>query len=206
MESSFKWAKLKPVVVASREPAAELEFQVGEEPRKKVGVVPPKWTQSLVTTLAAIEKTGSRVIGIASDRSDADVATIVEGLLDTYRNFGRRANRVDADELVASMQSTGPEGDIDVLRQKFEATYRQAIINHDLVLVNLPPAVAANGQPAPGFMAGGSACDVIFLVCLTSAMTRFEVKRVVDYCRLGNVKLGGLLLNDRKLPLSSLLG
>jgi hypothetical protein len=37
-------------------------------------------------------------------------------------------------------------------------------------------------------------------------MTRVEVKRAVDYCRLGNVKLGGVLLNDRKLPFSRLLG
>lgn len=208
MGAVFKWAEPKTAEIALREITTGVPFQPSQELMPSPIQIPPGWSRPLLSTLAALDKTGARVIGVASDRPNAGVTTIARGLSDAYRSFGRRSQILDADEFMLGLQAATPDADIGVheLKEKFEAAYLKAAASHDSVLVDLPPAIDPTGRPTPCFIAGGSACDVVLLVCLTSVMTRAEVKRLVDNCHLSNVKVGAVLLNDRRLPLSRLLG
>jgi Mrp family chromosome partitioning ATPase len=188
--------------------ASGIPIQPSQEPMPPSSEIPPRWSKPLLSTLAALDKTGARVIGVASDRPNAGVSTITRRLSDTYLSFGRRTQLIDAVELVQVLEGDDPSAEIcgEELKRQFEAAYSQAAATHDYVLVDLPPAIDPHGKPTPGFMSGGSACDVVLLVCLTAVMTRAEVTRLVDNCRISNVKIGAVILNDRNLPLSSMLG
>lgn len=208
MGAVFKWAKPRSAEIALHEIANGIPFQPSQELMPSQIEIPPRWSRPMLSTMAALDKSEARVIGVVADRTNAGVTTIARGLRDTYRSFGRRAHLIDADEFMLGLQAARPNADIgfEELKEQFETAYGQAAASHDYVLVDLPPAVGQGGSPTPCFMAGASACDVVLLVCLTAVMTRAEVTRLVDNCRLSNVKVGAVLLNDRKLLLSSLLG
>ena len=58
---------------------------------------------------------------------------------------------------------------------------------------------------SPTFLAAGTACEQVYLVCLTGVVTAAELRECVVLCKIGGVRLGGLVLNDLKQVSANLL-
>lgn len=74
------------------------------------------------------------------------------------------------------------------------------------VILDLPPVLQKSGSPDPKIAAGGLLCDLVFLVCLSGETDQKELQACIETSRIVGLKMGGLILNDRCLPGSRLLG
>lgn len=74
------------------------------------------------------------------------------------------------------------------------------------VILDLPPILQTSGSPDPKIAAGGLLCDLVFLVCLSGETDQKELQACIETSRIVGMKMGGIILNDRCLPGSRLLG
>lgn len=96
-----------------------------------------------------------------------------------------------------SPAQSGGKGLRDLLRSAADEGYA--------VIVDLPPVLGGEQGALASFAERGGACDIVVLVCMSGEMTQKELKRCVTTCEVAGVKLGGLILNDWKLPAAALL-
>jgi Mrp family chromosome partitioning ATPase len=93
------------------------------------------------------------------------------------------------------------EKDTAVYRRIFEA----GLGDYDVIIADLPPVVARATRTPAEILAPLAACDSVYLVCLTGETQRASIARCIDMCTIGAVKLSGVILNDWKMPVSSML-
>jgi Mrp family chromosome partitioning ATPase len=74
------------------------------------------------------------------------------------------------------------------------------------VILDLPPVLQKSGSPDPKIAAGGLLCDLVYLVCLSGETDQKELQACIETSRIVGMKMGGIILNDRCLPGSRLLG
>lgn len=182
--------------------------------------------------LAFAEAAGHRIIGISSDRRGAGVSLVAGELARGYGDLGRQSHLVDASRLVMaptppqaansttldldSHVRTDPNGyrtislsdlpgssefDATRLRTRFESWSAHP----GVVVVDLPPIGVHDGIANSTMIKVGSICDVVFLVCLTGIVKSSEFCQCLMQCRAGQLKLGGIILNDWKMTGSKLL-
>jgi Mrp family chromosome partitioning ATPase len=184
--------------------------------------------------VAAAEALSARIIGITGSGEGRGQAIVAHELACLTAQFGRRTLLIAADanenpklnvksssipvdlpgtvETVKAGSATylrlslakvaGPSFDPAVVR----AGVIGALENFDRVIVELPPAVQTDGPPNPVFLSAGGACDAVYLVCRTGAMTEGALTECLDNCRIGKLRLAGLLLDDTDVHANKLLG
>lgn len=186
----------------------------------------------LTRLIASANAYPARIVGITGEKSGVGASATARQLAAAYARFGRKVLFVDASgvdvlpsdeersseaglslvehsthlrggmsyvdlaELAPEARRTGA-GLRDMLSAAADASYA--------VVVDLPPVLDPDDGALAAFSARGSACDLVFLVCLSGEMTHKSLTRCVDTCEVAGVKLGGLILNDWKLPMGSLL-
>lgn len=181
---------------------------------------------SLTSVLVAAEAQSARIIGITSERAGSGVSLAAEGLAKAYANFGRRTLLLEVEHAPSSPEGAAPTSAVKNRRASgrtsldvasvaslsmetdphvYRRIYDSAGQDYKVIIVDLPP-VAASTTRSPGeLLAPVAACDLVFLVGLTGEADRDSVGACVEMCRIGGVKLGGLILNDWKMPASRLL-
>jgi Mrp family chromosome partitioning ATPase len=189
------------------------------------------WTKSLVRAIAFTESRPARVIGITGISRGVGASLIAQGLAQTYSEFDRRVLFVNAstanlsetvsatvenvpDLAALSTNISGKYYNVDlsdpriVLPQSaefFRYTFELALNHFHAIVVDLANAAGPTGRPTPGFLAVGPSCNALFLVCMTGRTTRSEVQQCLASCRISGANVEGILLNDYRLPASTLL-
>lgn len=189
----------------------------------------------LTHVIALANAHAARVVGIAAGWSGVGTTATSYQLATAYARFGKKVLVVDASECdgarpddkkreeqggtgerslverstetrpgiryvavgTASSAQSGVKGLRDHLRSAADEGYA--------VIVDLPPVLGGEPGALASFAERGGACDIVMLVCMSGEMTQKELKRCVTTCEVAGVKLGGLILNDWKLPAASLL-
>lgn len=181
---------------------------------------------SLTSVLVAAEAQSARVVGITSERTGSGVSLAAEGLAKAYANFGRRTLLLEVEHSPSSPEGAAPASAVKNRRASGRASldvasvaslsmetdplvyrriYESAGQDYKIIIVDLPPVAANSGRSPAELLAPVAACDLVFLVGLTGEADRDSVGACVEMCRIGGVKLGGLILNDWKMPASKLL-
>jgi Mrp family chromosome partitioning ATPase len=193
----------------------------------------PASAARLAKVISLADSQSARIIGLTGARGGVGVSTVARQLAAALGDFGRQTLLVDASRCNFSYaeEPRKPEPEIDLLALASEIGSEVGFIDlaHDpawmaktfgalrgsfekatrkgktMVVVDLPPVVLASGHPSPALATAGAACDLVFLVCLSGRTKRRELTSSVDTCGIAGVKLGGLILNDWRLPASGLL-
>jgi hypothetical protein len=188
--------------------------------------------REMTKVVSAANDAGARIIGIAGLGTAGGAKLVARSLAGAFSLYGRRALIVEAAGLrpsgigaepalhaavelahtleTARSQSTAVDlseiegaGELkgDELREAFAA-----LVAADVTLViDLPSVFGPQGDPNPALPAIGSACDLVFLVCETAQVDRQHLLDTTAFCRFAGINLAGIVLDDRKLLLSSLL-
>lgn len=168
----------------------------------------PDWSRALTSTLAFVERRGDRILGLVSAAPGGGASLIGHELAAACRSFGRRPFLFDP--MTAARQAGPADGDglpdmVSGLQAEFRSIIDEIVANHDLVIVDLPPLSEGGRQRRSVFIAAGGICDLVLLVCETGTMSRADLKRCLDVAKVCGVEPVGIVLNDRKLPMSRLL-
>jgi Mrp family chromosome partitioning ATPase len=184
--------------------------------------------------IAAAEALSARVIGITGSGDGRGQAHVAHELASLTAQFGRRTLLIAADanenpklnvksanipvDLPGTVETVkaGPATYLRLSLAKVAGpTFDPAVVRSgmigaldafDRVIVELPPAVQPDGPPNPVFLSAGAACDAVFLVCRTGALTEGALTECLDNCRIGKLRLAGLLLDDTDVYANQLLG
>jgi Mrp family chromosome partitioning ATPase len=190
------------------------------------------WARSVTKLLGFAEKSGARIVGVTGQTSGVGTSLLSNELAHTYTEFGKPTLLVNASRLEIDRSTVSENRDLpfDLLgmahrsntglsaidladfsnelpsgraafKKMFEAVSAQGIT----VVVDLAPVSLAPGAGVPAFMVTGAACEMVFLVCLSGAVTKAELADCHEICKINGVKLGGIVPNDWLLPASSLL-
>ena len=159
----------------------------------------------------------ARVIGLVGVERDCGVSLIAQALAMRCVMAGKRALLVDA---TGAPIETGPceplrrdargfdrlklrplREDLLAMRDiaRLRETLRQAYGDYDMVVVDAPAVREAAASALPATIIGG-ACDALFIVCLTGAVTRTLLEDATATLRSAQAPLAGLVLNRREQP------
>lgn len=175
----------------------------------------------------------ARIIGLTSNSGGSGVSMLSRELAQSFANLGRRTVLVDASRLsieqnaladergttfdllqAARKTNTGVstidlaefEAVVQAGKRAYREMFRKAAASGVTLIVDLAPTTDVTGDISPGFLATGAACDLVFLVCLSGVVSKVELGDAVEACKLNSVPLGGVIVNDWKLPIAGLLG
>lgn len=135
----------------------------------------------------------SGTIGVAAGKSRFEAAAA--SLLDHRASIGPHLDKVDLAACPSSARSANG------MREQLQSAADEGYA----VVVDLPAVFGSEQAALATFTERASACDLVFLVCVSGEMTHKELTRCVETCEVAGVKLGGLILNDWKLAGASLL-
>jgi hypothetical protein len=174
--------------------------------------------------LETIEASGANIIGICSDSSDSGAERFARTLAAIYSGITAKSYFVDARNVEANEGSNGvPLPALDLLRTSVRAgegyletdlaktAGEHPLTSHQIreslaaltqdggcAFVLLPPMTKDENRANQSYLATGAACDSVFLVVLTGVSMKSETKYSVHVSKLAGIKLGGIILNDRK--------
>lgn len=186
-----------------------------------------QWTDGIERIAMATAQTGTRILGFTSPIAVSGVSEVCCQLSAIVSRSGRKVLLVDVSRPPerAEEQDHWMPGDTNVagyvrkdnrgfdrLDARYLSSERYAFVNsdrmrktfegvlhgYDLVVVDIP-SVPSAADKLNG-VAIASACDEVFLVCLSGRLTRGDVARAMDALRVANVKVGAAILNDRFSP------
>ncbi len=182
--------------------------------------------------MAFCEILDHRVIGISSDSGGSGVSLLTRELARGYAKLRRPVCLIDASRFDRATSppnvTSAPTLDLRTISRQHPDGYLRIDLNDlpisaafstadfheslspfrndtDIVLVDLPPVCEPDGTACTTTMTVGAACDIVVLVCLTGVVTSNEFCRSLISCKAGRVKVGGIVLNDWKLPGSHLI-
>lgn len=189
-------------------------------------------TRGLSKIIDLATSRSAKIIGITSDQSNSGVSVVARTTAAAIGNFGKKALLVDASRVhvLSADDAPGPqleprdaldfksrarnEAHVDLAgvslgkasaRSTLRASFDAALGEYDAIVVDLPPVLMTDRHPSPALLAMGPACDLIFLVAFSGIATRNRIRECVETCKIAEVKLGGLVLNDFRLTGSDLL-
>lgn len=220
-----------PARSEKRDPAAPLTLRATATWTASSKMDTSAWAHAATNCIARADALGARVVGLSSNARCAGVSLFARELTFASARFGRRSLLVDVAQtaplrpmpsdvqpqldLVADTRPIGPLSfvvapasagipralDRSVLRASIDA----ALTEFDLIVLDLPPVSQSAGHPLPLFRAGGSACDTVFLICLTGEITSKELDACLQDSAIAGAKIGGVILNDWKVAGSRFL-
>lgn len=159
----------------------------------------------------------ARVVGLVGVERDSGVSLIAQALAMRCVMAGKRALLVDA---TGAPLETGPREPLrrdahgfdrlklrplrdDLLAMRDIARLRALLQveygHYDVVVVDAPAVREAAASALPATIVGG-ACDALFMVCLTGAVTRTLLEEASATLRGAQAPLAGLVLNRREQP------
>jgi Mrp family chromosome partitioning ATPase len=171
------------------------------------------------------EQHGMRVIGIAGMQAGVGASTLARRLARAYTDFGNATLLVDASAAgtggtTSEPGPAAPSHFMDLARDeqslwvldlaehadRLPATHHAMRQMFDtgakdmIVVVDLPPVNSATGAFRSGFYSGAAtACDLVYLVCLSGVTRKSALANCVEICRINGLKIGGIVANDWKL-------
>lgn len=179
--------------------------------------------------LALSEDSGARIVGVTGHREGVGVSSLSREIARAYARHGIKALLVDASRLDIQQIGTdeGTNAHLDLaelatldresvsnidlaelapllhadsryLRKAFEAV----ALNSGVVVVDLPPVRSNDMGRTQALGLIGSACRIVFLVCLSGAITKSELTTCFETCKFHRVPVEGILINDWKEPLT----
>lgn len=201
---------------------------LGNRANTKVETDP--WLRSMTGLVRHSEQHGARVIGIAGMQTGVGATMLARRLARAYTDFGKSTLLVDASAVGAGSTTSelarGAPSDFmkfardeqslrvldlaehvsrlhathDAMRQMFDAVPKEMT-----VVVDLPSVDAATGAIPSGHSGAATACDLVYLVCLSGVTRKADLATSVEICRINGLKIGGIIANDWKLLGSHLL-
>jgi Mrp family chromosome partitioning ATPase len=187
--------------------------------------VDPESARRLTKVIASAQAQSASIIGITGPRTGIGVSVVSRELAGALASFGAKTLLVDVSHATVVEPSTEPvlETSLALLASEvrprlsvakvgvclsadaFRASLAEAVREGYTVVLDLPPVMQASGQPTPSLLAAGAACDVVFLVSLSGQVTQKELVACIETGRLVGLKLGGMILNDWRMPASGLI-
>lgn len=192
----------------------------------------PTSARRMAKIIAIANTQSAHIIGVTGARPGVGVTVTSRQLAGAISNFGRKTLLVDLSGVDFSSLGSAhaPAAPITLLDYASEIRPGLSVVDgtavpllhektlselhHALdtasrsgytIIVDLPPVLQKSGQPVPATAISGAACDLVFLVCLSGTMQRKDLISCVQTCAIMELKVGGLILNDWKLPGSSIL-
>lgn len=188
----------------------------------------PSRARRLTGVIAAANAQSARVIGITGSRPGVGVSLTARELAGAFSSFGTKTLLVDLSNarISASEQADGkisfvssaaevqrllfvaePNGiePLAASADKLRSALADAAEAGFTVIVDLPPITQASGALEPLIAAAQPALDVAFLICLSGETDQKELVACVETCRIVGLNVGGLILNDWRMPASNLI-
>jgi Mrp family chromosome partitioning ATPase len=178
------------------------------------------WSAAVTKILALSEDSGARIVGVTGHREGVGVSSLSREIARAYARHGIKALLVDGTDEgtnahldLAELATLDRESvsNIDLaelapllhadsryLRKAFEAV----ALNSGVVVVDLPPVRSNDMGRTQALGLIGSACRIVFLVCLSGAITKSELTTCFETCKFHRVPVEGILINDWKEPLT----
>jgi Mrp family chromosome partitioning ATPase len=158
----------------------------------------------------------ARIIGLAGVERDSGASLVARALAARCVNGRRSALLIDAASQDPLPNDDRPERDplgYDVLRLRPEGAellpmrdierlrhiFQQDHAAYDVIIVDMPAVRYVAGSALPATIIA-NACDALFLVCLTGAVTRLLLEETVGALRAVQAPLTGLVVNRREQP------
>lgn len=188
------------------------------------------WKQSAVKTVAFAQSNDVHILGIMGVGKNSGAEDISISIAHTYAGFGQRVLFIDASKKLdvkdaeiqvatfANLLEIRQEitnnvhyvdlrnsSEISASKTYFEATFKAALEHYDTIVVNIPETDLQNEEPAPYAIAIGAACNSVFLVCVTGRTKKNEIQQILEGCKVSDTHVGGILLNDQKLLMNTIL-
>jgi Mrp family chromosome partitioning ATPase len=190
--------------------------------------------RSVADAIRFLEAQDVRMAGITSDSAGNDCGELALAVAQTYASFGRRTLFLDASHDLPVPRDIGerlspgtPPVDLQSIAQQNNGVYMVSLSdseamqhgnraqmkaaidaasrNFDRIVVQLPPVIKGPGRTVGPDLSFGASCDSVLLVCRTGVTTREYLKECLQVCSIWGVKIGGLIMDDRKLPFARLL-
>ena len=227
LPASF-WTGLKQTTLKEKDSASS--NSAPDRPKPSAGTTIA--SNRLTRLIGCANAHSARIVGITGEKTGVGVSATARELAGAYARFGRGVLLVDASQvdslppadeetseaapsLVETSSPLQPNvsrvdlAALPVSSRRSEADVR-ALLNAAadtgvVVIVDLPPVLGDDDRSLAGLSIRGSACDIVFLVCLSGETTQKALKRCVETCEVAGVKLGGLILNDWMQPMSGFL-
>lgn len=192
----------------------------------------PTSARRMAKIIAIANTQSAHIIGVTGARPGVGVSVTSRQLAGAISNFGKKTLLVDLSRVEFSNLGSAhaPTSTITLLDYASEIRPGLSVVDGTVVpllhektlpelhhaldsgmragytiIVDLPPVLQKSGQPVPATAISGAACDLVFLVCLSGTMKRKDLISCVQTCAIMELKVGGLILNDWKLPGSSIL-
>lgn len=218
-------------IVEAREPEFDAAAQrPSEHPDEGKAILSgdPARARRLTGVIAAANAQSARVIGITGSRQGVGVSLTARELAGAFSSFGTKTLLVDLSQARIST-SEQPGGKISFVSSAVEiqrALFMAEPLGAELlnlsadvlrsaladaaeagftVIVDLPPVTQASGVLEPTIAAAQPALDVTFLVCLSGETDQKELVACIETCRIAGLNVGGLILNDWRMPASHLI-
>ncbi len=179
------------------------------------------WSRSITKVLSEAARKKARIIGITGHRRGTGVSLISRELAKACIGFGKStvliiASETDEENASSNIIKLEDEGltiahlsELTIKTPSGSEQYRQALEEiantYEMVIIDLPPVGQTVGQMNSTFKNLGQSCDVLFLVCLSGVVSKPELKDCLERCKIIDVNLTGLILNDWNIPASYLL-
>ena len=191
----------------------------------------PASARRMTKIVATARAQFAKVIGITGARPGIGVSVASRDLASAFASFGMPTLLVDVSrasagdqpgvepaagtlllEMAAEVRPQlavvsvgGQAGQLSLSQSELRSGIAEAAAQGFTVVLDLPPVLEATGGPTASLVAMSGICDLVFLVSLSGEMNHKELVACVDTGRTIGLKLGGLILNDFRMPASSLI-
>ncbi len=191
----------------------------------------PASARRMTKIVATARAQSAKVIGVTGARAGIGVSVASRELASAFASFGTPTLLADlsrtalgappcaepavgtsllemATEVrpqLAVVSFGGGAGQLSVSESEIRNGIADAVVKGFTVILDLPPVLEATGGPTASLVAVSGICDLVFLVSLSGEMKHKELAACVETSRTIGLKLGGLILNDWRMPASSLI-
>lgn len=189
------------------------------------------WALAVTKVLAFAEEQGARIVGITGDRAGVGVSTLSRELAQAYSRHGLRAILVDASHLDQSSDAqaigetarvslhdiatpVSPDvsmvdlapfaGQVPASSAEMAEWLKAEVSDNVAIVVDLPAVRDDKPSQVGALRTVGSACEIVYLVCLSGVTTEAELSQCIESCKIHRVPIGGLIINDWKQIFASL--
>lgn len=189
------------------------------------------WALAITRALSFAEEQNARIVGVTGERAGSGVSMMSRELVHAYVRHGMSAVLIDASRL--NLTEAAPEQDhaaqvklLDIAKwaetniyevdlahhaaqlptssEEMARWLKAELVGHQTIIVDLPAIRPDAANQVQALRVVGSACDIVYLVCLSGITTSSELNQAVESCKIHRVPIGGLIVNDWKHPWTSL--
>lgn len=185
------------------------------------------WSQAVTKALAFAEDQGARIIGVTSDTTGVGVSTLSRELAHAYARYGVHvilvdASRLELDDIGHTQGQNAPLDLVSIAERTDTGIFtvdlaeHAALLPHDprsirqildtaalagsAIVVDLPPIRSQSVSTIRALSLIGSACRLVYLLCLSGSLTKPELTECIESCKINRIPLEGVIVNDWHEP------